>query len=129
MLNEDRIHLHIYGIRNCDTCRSTLRWLNTRNVPHSFHDFREEGLDRGQLEAWLASDHAPRLVNKRSTTWRQLADEQKDACARDPLPLLLEHPTLIKRPVITDGETILDIGFSPANLDDYIQGLLTLRGP
>jgi arsenate reductase-like glutaredoxin family protein len=36
------------------------------------------------------------------------------------LPLLLANPTLIKRPVITDGKTILDIGFSPAHLEDYI---------
>ena len=120
MLNEDRIHLHVYGIRNCDTCRTTLRWLKTRNVPHTFHDIREEGLDRVLLASWLESAHAPYLVNRRSTTWRQLSDEQKEAVVSEPLPVLLEHPTLIKRPVITDGEAILDIGFSPANLDDYI---------
>jgi len=67
MLNEYRVHLHIYGIGNCDSCRHTIRWLETR-----------------------------------------------------PLPLLLANPTLIKRPVITDGKTILDIGFSPAHLEDYI---------
>jgi len=34
--------------------------------------------------------------------------------------LLLANPTLIKRPVISDGQTILDIGFSPDLLEDYI---------
>ena len=34
--------------------------------------------------------------------------------------LLLANPTLIKRPVISDGQTILDIGFSPEHLEDYI---------
>jgi arsenate reductase len=124
MLSEHRIHLHVYGIRNCDTCRSTLKWLETRNVPHTFHDFRLDGLPEALLETWLASSHAPYLVNRRSTTWRQLSDTEKQAvdAAReaDTLALLLAHPTLIKRPVITDGKTILDIGFSPSNLDDYI---------
>ena len=120
MLSEDRIHLHVYGIANCDTCRSARKWLNTRNVPHTFHDFRKDGVDAQEVERWLASAHAPYLVNHRSATWRQLTDEQKEAARSDPLPLLLEHPTLIKRPVFTDGETILDIGFSPDNLDDYI---------
>jgi Spx/MgsR family transcriptional regulator len=124
MSSEHRNHLHVYGIRNCDTCRSTLKWLQTRNVPHTFHDFRLDGLPEALLKTWLASSHASYLVNRRSTTWRQLADSEKQAvdAARetDVLALLLTHPTLIKRPVITDGRTILDIGFSPSNLDDYI---------
>ena len=120
MLNEDRIHLHVYGIRNCDTCRSTLKYLETRNVPHTFHDFRQEGLTRKTLDGWLASSHRDYLVNRRSTTWRQLSDEEKRTAESDPGSLLLEHLTLIKRPVITDGQTILDVGFSPESLDDYI---------
>ena len=124
MLSERRNHLHVYGIRNCDTCRSTLKWLQTRNVPHTFHDFRLDGLAEALLKTWLASSHAPYLVNRRSTTWRQLSDTQKQAAdaakETDVLALLLAHPTLIKRPVITDGKIILDIGFSPSNLDDYI---------
>ena len=120
MSSDDRIHLHVYGIRNCDTVRSTLRWLETRNVPLTYHDFRKDGLDPAELARWLASAHAPYLVNKRSASWRQLTDEQKEAAGTDPAPLLLENPTLIKRPVITDGETVLDVGFAPDNLEDYI---------
>ena len=124
MLSEHRIHLHVYGIRNCDTCRSTLKWLETRNVPHTFHDFRVDGLSEALLKTWLASSHAPYLVNRRSTTWRQLSVTDKQlvdaASSSDVLRLLLIHPTLIKRPVITDGNTILDIGFSPSNIEDYI---------
>ena len=120
MLSEDRIHLHIYGIRNCDTCRSALKWLTIRNVPHTFHDFRVDGLPEDVLQGWLASSHAPYLVNRRSTTWRTLSDADRQKADTDALPLLLANPTLIKRPVITDGNTILDIGFSPAHLEDYI---------
>ena len=124
MLSEHRIHLHVYGIGNCDTCRSTLKWLETRKVPHTFHDFRVDGLAAAMLKSWLASSHAPYLVNKRSTTWRQLSESEKQAVetAREAemMALLLAQPTLIKRPVITDGNTILDIGFSPSNLEDYI---------
>jgi len=34
--------------------------------------------------------------------------------------LLLANPALIKRPAISDGQTNLDIGFSPDHLEDYI---------
>jgi len=120
MLNEYRIHLHLYGIPNCDSCRAALKWLTARNVPHTFHDFRKEGLDEQELRSWVQSAHGPYLLNKRSTTWRQLSDDEKAIAERDLASLLLEHPTLIKRPVITDGATILDVGFSPAGLEDYI---------
>jgi len=120
MPSEDRIHLHLYGIRNCDSCRSALKWLETSRVPHTFHDFRTEGMSENLLKGWLDSSHAPYLLNRRSTTWRQLSDPERQQAETDPLPLLLEHPTLIKRPVITDGKVILDIGFSPRHLEDYI---------
>lgn len=120
MSTEHRIHLDVYGIANCDTCRSTLKWLETRKVPHTFHDFRKEGLSANRLRSWLASSHSGLLVNRRSTTWRGLSDAQKQQAESDPAGLLLEHPTLIKRPVVTEGDVVLDVGFSPENLEDYI---------
>jgi Spx/MgsR family transcriptional regulator len=115
-----RIHLTVYGLRNCDTCRKTLKWLNLRKVPVSFHDLRDDGLSASLLAGWLASSFAPYLVNRRSTTWRNLDDDEKQAAMDDPGPVLLKHPTLIKRPVITDGEHILSLGFYPKDLEDYI---------
>jgi arsenate reductase len=116
MPSEHRVHLEVYGIRNCDSCRATLKWLDTRNVPYTFHDFRKDGLSEKQLRSWLASAHAPFLLNKRSATWRQLSDAERAAAERDPLKVFLEHPTLIKRPVVTDGKSVLDVGFAPSNL-------------
>lgn len=120
MSSEHRGHLDVYGIRNCDSCRAALKWLATRNVPFTFHDFRLDGLPEERLKDWLATAHAPFLVNRRSTTWRQLPDAQKLLAETDPLALLQANPTLIKRPVITDGQTILVVGFSPSHLEGCI---------
>ena len=120
MLNEFRVHLHVYGIPNCDSCRNTLKWLKTRNVPTTFHNIREEPLDAEVLEQWIGSAHGDYLVNTRSATWRQLDNAERERAQSDRLGLLLDHPTLMKRPVITDGTSILDVGFSPAHLEDYI---------
>lgn len=120
MPSKERIHLHVFGIRNCDTVRAALKWLEARNVPHTFHDFRKDGVAEGEMRRWLASPQGLKLLNKRSATWRKLGEEQKIAAESDPVPLFLEQPTLIKRPVFTDGETILDVGFSPESLEDKI---------
>ncbi len=60
MLNEHRIHLHVWGIRNCDTVRATLKWLETRKVPCTFHDFRAGELTADLLHDWFESAHAPK---------------------------------------------------------------------
>lgn len=119
MPSKENVHLHVYGISNCDTVRKSLKWLEARSVPHTFHDFRKEGVPEAELRSWLASAHGSKLLNRRSTTWRQLSAEQKQAAESDPVPLFLEQATLIKRPVITDGEKILEVGFAPDSLEDY----------
>jgi len=107
--------LTVYGIKQCDTCRKALKWLDGQGINHRFHDFRVDGLPADLVQSWLASSYAGQLVNRRSTTWRQLSDEQREFEGEALLGLLLEHPTLIKRPVFVTDD-IVAIGFNPKDL-------------
>lgn len=109
--------LTVYGIKQCDTCRKALKWLDAQGIEHRFHDFRTDGLQAGLLQGWLGSPHAGRLVNRSSTTWRQLTEKQRRLEGDELVALLLEHPTLIKRPVFVSDE-IVAIGFKPEELVD-----------
>ena len=120
MPSDAQARLHVWGIRNCDTVRAALKWLDANDLPYSYHDFRKDGLPEDELRRWLSSPQAGKLLNRRSATWRQLDDAQKQQASTDPVPLMLEHPTLIKRPVITDGEALVDVGFSPASLEAFV---------
>ncbi len=105
----------LYGIKNCDTVKKARRWLEDNNVEFTFHDFRADGLNQDQVQAWLDELGHAVLVNKRSTTWKQLDDGQKDqALGNAAAALLVEHPTLIKRPVLDTGKQ-RQVGFSAAN--------------
>jgi arsenate reductase len=108
--------LTVYGIRQCDTCRKALRWLSARGTECQFHDLRRDGLDKTLLEDWLDSPFASQLVNRRSTTWRQLSDVQRQHDGKDLVKLILEYPTLIKRPVFVDDQ-VLAVGFKPSELE------------
>ena len=109
--------LTVYGIKQCDTCRKALKWLQAQAVDHRFHDFRVDGLQSGVLKDWLDSPFADKLVNRRSTTWRQLTDAQRLLQGQDLVQLLLDNPTLIKRPVfVTDA--IVAVGFKPQELTE-----------
>ncbi len=92
----------IYGIKTCDTCRKAVKTLGVELT-----DIRETPLSRAQLERFHAA-FGEALVNTRSTTWRGLSEAER---ARDPLDLLTDHPTLMKRPVIDrDGTLYLGWG-------------------
>jgi Spx/MgsR family transcriptional regulator len=107
--------LTVYGIKQCDTCRKALAWLNQQDIEHRFHDFRSDGLQAELLRDWLHSDFADKLVNRRSTTWRQLSEAQRQSEGTALLQLLLQFPTLIKRPVFVSDQ-IVAVGFNPEEL-------------
>ena len=105
--------LILFGIQNCDQVRKAKVWLTANAIPFTFHDFRVGGISQDLLDSWLIHLPWDSLINRRGTTWRQLSDEQRksvvdqaSACA-----LLLANPTLIKRPVVICGETVL-VGFN-----------------
>ncbi len=92
----------LYGIPNCDTVKKAQRWLDANNISFSFHDFRKDGLTETQLREWVSALGWETLLNKRSTSWRQLDDDIKNsideaAAVRE----MLATPTLIKRPVLS----------------------------
>lgn len=106
----------LYGIKNCDTVKKARKWLDENSITYQFHDFRSDGLDSKLLTKLEASLGWENMLNRRSTSWRQLDDQQKDDLSlAKAISLMLETPTLIKRPVLDTGKQIL-IGF---NQDDY----------
>ena len=106
--------LTLYGIKNCDTVKKARRWLEEHGVDYQFHDFRQDGLDKNQIAGWVATLGWETVVNKRSTTWRNLSDKEKEITSNTQAVKLLEaNPTLIKRPVAENNKTLL-IGFKEA---------------
>lgn len=101
----------LFGIKNCDTVRKARRWLEANGIEHEFHDLRSDGLSAAQLEGWAGQLGWEQLLNRRSATYRQLPPERTaDLDHNQALALMLEQPTLIKRPVaIHRGEA--RIGF------------------
>ena len=109
----------LYGISNCDKVKKAKSWLEENNLDYNFHDFRKQGLESAIIQDWLSQIDWQKLLNKRSTTWRNLdAKTQQSVNAENIIQLLVENPTLIKRPVLKVNG-IINIGF---NADTY-QGI------
>ena len=101
----------LYGITHCDTVKKARTWLQYQHIDYHFHDFRRDGLDRRQVEDWLAEFGWETLINKRGTTWKRLDDSSKQSLtATTAVDLILNNPTLIKRPLLDTGNQKL-LGF------------------
>ena len=110
----------LYGIPNCDTVRKARKFLEANQVSYDFHDFKKQGLNLETIQNWLKSQPLEVLINKRSTSWKQLTDEQKQALTSGAdLSILLAMPTLIKRPVLETKSNLL-IGFKEAEYQDLV---------
>ena len=105
----------VYGIKNCDTVKKACKWLDQHDIEFTFHDFRKDGLTKSKVQSWLKEIDWETLVNKRGTTWRKLNDTQKSQINKtSATKLMVEQPTLIKRPVLEIGTQVF-VGFSPEN--------------
>ena len=115
--------LTMYGIKNCDTIKKARRWLEAHQIDYRFHDYRTDGLDRAQLDTFIAELGWQALLNTRGTTWRKLDEslrksiDNADAAAA----LMLEMPAIIKRPLLcAPGQPML-LGFSETLYSDFFR--------
>jgi Spx/MgsR family transcriptional regulator len=104
----------LYGLANCDTCRKARKWLDRFGIAYRFVDYRDERQSPETLLAWRdALGGWDAMVNKSSTTWRNLPPNRKTPESDAEWKLLLrEHPQLIRRPVVVTGDGVVTQGFS-----------------
>lgn len=106
----------LYGIPNCDTVKKACKWLQQHNIEFKFHDFRQHGCDAELLDRFFAHIGWQTVLNKRSTSWKNLDENVRNSIDEQQAhALILENPTLIKRPVLEYNKGY-QIGFKA---DDY----------
>jgi Spx/MgsR family transcriptional regulator len=104
----------LYGLNNCDTCKKACKWLDRFGLAYTFIDYRDHKPTPEMLVEWAGKVGGfQALVNRSSTTWRQLPESRKTPGSEAEWKLLLrEHPQLIRRPVVITDEGRFSQGFS-----------------
>lgn len=101
----------LHGIPNCDTIKKARKWLNDNDVEYTFHDYKKVGIERKLLESWANKVDWELLLNRRGTTWRKVPENVRNSIDKhSAIDLMLENPSMIKRPVLIQGNDIL-VGF------------------
>ncbi len=103
----------IHGIKNCDTMKKARDWLDAHKIEYAFHDYKASGIERSVLEGWVQKIGWEVLLNRAGTTFKKLPDDRKiDFDAAKAIALMVEQPSMIKRPVL-DIAGALVVGFKP----------------
>jgi Spx/MgsR family transcriptional regulator len=105
--------LILYGIKNCNTVKAAIYWLEQHDVPFDFHDYKAKGITIEKLTEWSEQVGWESLVNKRGTTWKQLEAHVQESVvdAGTAFVLLKEKTSIIKRPLMEEDGKIIALGF------------------
>ncbi|MBT8472460.1 MAG: Spx/MgsR family RNA polymerase-binding regulatory protein [Marinicaulis sp.] len=113
--------MKLYGLKNCDTCRKAMKQLDAAGVNYDFLDVRDDSVSKRQVMDWAKAVGWEKLLNRASTTWRQLpADEKDNVDHSQAVRLMADHPTLIKRPVVQLGGDVF-IGWKKETQDALLK--------
>ncbi len=111
----------LYGIPNCGSVKKARDWLESQGIAYEFHDFKKAGIDKDTIAQWMKQVSWEVLVNKKGTTWRGLPDTTKASVttASSATQLMMANPSVIKRPVLCKGKTVL-VGFDADTYEEHL---------
>jgi arsenate reductase len=113
-------NITIYGIKNCDTMKKARDWLDAHEVDYAFHDYKTAGIDQKTLQTWAKKTGWEVLLNRAGTTFKKLPEDKKiNLDEAKAIALMVEQPSMIKRPVLALGAELL-VGFKPERYDEVL---------
>ena len=113
--------LEVIGITNCNTIKKTKEWLSDEGITYSFRDVKKDPLSPNELAELVMRAGLDTLVNRKGRKWKELGLSDKELSDNDLFEVLLEHQTMIKRPVLRKGEAVM-VGFDEDALQNFIEG-------
>lgn len=104
----------VYGIKNCETMKKALAWLDKRKAGYVFHDYKKEGAPEDVIKAAIEAHGWENVINRKGTSWRKLPEKTRAGMTeKTALQAALENPSLIRRPLVAHGNKFL-LGFDEA---------------
>ena len=108
--------LKIYGYAGCSTVKKAVSWANEKGLAPDYKHFNKAEDLESNLVQWVAIAGIERVFNAKAQTFRKLDEEQQALIIKDEksmIAAMIADPRFIKRPVGTDGKTVLT-GFDVA---------------
>ncbi len=111
--------IKVYGIKNCNKVRDTFKWLEENEIEYEFIDLKKDPLSEQKLDEFVHKVGLDVILNKRGMKWRDLGLKDKNLDDDQLFDQLLEHQTMIKRPLLEQGDAIL-VGYDEDAFDAFV---------
>jgi arsenate reductase len=117
-----KLMVKIYGIKNCDTMKKAFAWCDSNGISYEFHDYKKLGVPRERLVQWCRTLGWKTLINSKGPTWRKLTPEQQAVTTQSQaVALMMEHSSVIRRPVVENDTGQILVGFDPTTFDSFVR--------
>jgi Spx/MgsR family transcriptional regulator len=114
--------IRIYGIKNCDSMKKAFTWCEEHGIEYEFHDYKKQGVPRDRLVLWCRTLGWKTLLNTKGSTWRKLTPEEQDIATQSKaVATMMEHASVIRRPVVETAEGQLLVGFDPTMFESFVR--------
>ncbi len=110
----------MYGIPNCDTVKKARKFLETKKVDFEFVDFKKTPPTKAWIES-VKKSIGELPVNKKGITYKKFKDEYEQLSEEKKIHFLIEHSSMIKRPILEKSGKILGLGFSEDEYKKWIK--------
>lgn len=112
--------IKLYGIKNCNSVKKALDYLDEKKIAYEFHDYKKLGITVEKLTEFVAKNGVEKILNKKGTTWRKLSEAEQNKIVDDKsaIDLMVKNTSMIKRPIIDLGSSQL-VGFDKAEYDKF----------
>jgi arsenate reductase len=113
----------IYGIPNCDVIKKVITWFQHKKISYVLHDYKKENISVDTLKNWCKQAGWETVFNKRSTTWKELGEAMQSTVKDEnsAIRIMMEHTSIIKRPVIEKNGKLIVVGFDAGKYEKLIR--------
>jgi regulatory protein spx len=113
--------IQAYTYTSCTSCRKTDDVLKQSGLPYGRREFFKERFTRDELKQVLegAGLRPSDVLSRRSRVYKERNLESQDLPEDDLLDLMVQEPTLLRRPLVINGDQVI-VGHNESALREMI---------
>ena len=101
----------LFGISNCDTVKKARLFLEKKNVPVEFMDFKKYAPTNQDIERWKKV-FGGLPVNTKGVTYKKYKSVFEALSLDAQVKFIQEHTSMIKRPILEKQGKVVAFGFN-----------------
>ena len=112
--------IRIYGYPGCTTVKRAREWAEAKGLDPQYEHFSKLPSLKDEIAGWAKTAGIDAVFNEKAQTFKKMAPGEQAAIAASEaskIEAMAADPRLIKRPVATDGKTVLT-GFRQADWEN-----------